>query len=281
VAAVEARRRERLLARPADPAGLDRVRGAMEAAITSAPAGIPYFERFRIERRGSAPPGSVGEHRFAGLRKGHFTDPPMEPRVSGFEEGLVRGLAQHLSNDVLRSFARRPRERVPLPVGPDGEEFWRAMADRARPLGPAPALLVPREQAWTVLGLARDAERGSRGLRIERKPGKDGDHGYLATVAGVDVYAGVVRPGAAWLFSATALRVVRYGPVGKEGSVLDVAFEPGDDPAAGALVVRFAQSVEWDESPVLEFRTPSDPFEVGGSERDGTRVEQGASEGPG
>ena len=57
------------------------------------------------------------------------------------------------------------------------------------------------------------------------------------------------------LLSSRALRSVTYECI-KEDKILDLSVADEDDPWKIALRVKFAQSVEWDNSPIFEILTP-------------------------
>ena len=61
--------------------------------------------------------------------------------------------------------------------------------------------------------------------------------------------------GTAWLFSARALRAVRYSAFGEEGRYLTLTYEVGEN-MTGKLRARFIQSSVWEDTPVFELNIP-------------------------
>jgi hypothetical protein len=87
-----------------------------------------------------------------------------------------------------------------------------------------------------------------------------GGTGYVGTIDGVEVFTTDVEDGHSYLFSAIMLDVIAYRLV-TSGAFVSVAFEEGDNPWSGTVVVRFAQQVAWRDTPVLDLVTQSLPSE--------------------
>jgi hypothetical protein len=96
---------------------------------------------------------------------------------------------------------------------------------------------------------AAPADRPS--LTMERRPRSDNGDSYIATVEGVDVFGADFTPGVAWLFSAKALRSVRYGELHEPAQYVSVTYELGEQ-MKGILRVRVRQHLDWADTPIFE-----------------------------
>jgi hypothetical protein len=95
---------------------------------------------------------------------------------------------------------------------------------------------------------------------VERKSGSQRAVGpYVVTIEGVDVFASDLELGRYLLFSGTMLKEVRYEGVAPEGAILSLSYENSDMPEKGTLKMEFRQAFEWDDTPVLELRSPQSP----------------------
>jgi hypothetical protein len=76
--------------------------------------------------------------------------------------------------------------------------------------------------------------------------------GYVGTVNGVDVYSTALPGDRSILYSANMLQSIAYSPVANNGGLVTVELEEGDNPFGSTIVVRFCQTTNWADSPVVE-----------------------------
>jgi hypothetical protein len=253
VMAIEPQRLERLRQRPIDPAKLERLRSAIEAALLTPPAGIPFFRNFTIT--GLPQRGDPCEYTITDLRKGEFVDPPMEPVSSNFIETVADMVRRDAVNHVLRRLSRRQRKDMVVAAQVEDEAFWQAIADIAGQVGPEPTLLTSTLAAERVRHRFVYLPRPEKpNLKIEPKPRElVAGSFYITTIEGVDIFGTNLKPGSAWLLSARALVSVNYDPLDDKGGHVDLAFERVDDTTA-VLRVRYFQSAKWTNDPIFEIR---------------------------
>jgi len=246
---IEKHRRERLIARPVDVKKLQNIRAAIESAITSPPAGIVYFTTFTIKKgTEKANAETIVTYRMSKFGKGQFTDPPMEQVSSTFKESLADWIQESLASRVTYALLNHDRRPIELEREIDVEHFWQAIVVAAREAGPSPILLLER------LIASRLVKHTMLHKIAVNRIGQDGRGlgGYLGTVEGVNLYGSEALKDKMLLFSANALKSIRYERV-TEGSILDINFEPEPiDPTMGTLVVRVAPILEWNGSPIIE-----------------------------
>jgi hypothetical protein len=129
-------------------------------------------------------------------------------------------------------------------------------------VGPDPVLVISGAAEARVLRrfiYAAPADHPNLSIERRSRVGRRGQ--YIVTVEGVDVFASVLPPGNAWLFSAKALRSVRYAEVDQPSHYVHISFELGDD-IKGTLRVRVRQLLEWSNAPTFELHMP-DPSDDG------------------
>ncbi|MGH9428682.1 MAG: hypothetical protein ACRD2L_20520, partial [Terriglobia bacterium] len=261
ISAIEDQRRTRLIERPIDPARLNEIRREVEAAIFTPPAKIPFFEGFIIERvEGPIVPSEIATCSVQGVPKGELTQPPMDSSAS-LKEHLASCVADYAAGRVLGSFARLKRRIRKVKSGLHTNRFWQTVSNQAKHVV-APVLLVPHHEHTRLLrSLVYESSKRLHGLNVEQKRPHPGA-GYLATIEGVDVYSGGLKAGEAWLFSARALRRVAYLAQEEPASVVSVIFQAAEDLVKGTVKFEFSQSVDWDGSPIIEFKFPDEVREA-------------------
>jgi len=238
-AVIDAERLKRLEARPVDLDKIEEIRVAIEAALLKDPAQPLFFRDVRVERGACEEGADLSEVRFQGIAKAELIEPPMAPTVLGFDELLMSGSLEDAERRVWIGFAQRPRTEVTVGAKAELEAFWGEIAEYVEQVGPEPVLVLSRNAEGRVLrrfgyGLTRDRPN----LMIERRPDDESGGAYIATVEGVDVFGADFTPGVAWLFSARALRRIRYGELDVPGRFVDVSFDLGEE-TKGTLRVRF------------------------------------------
>ena len=95
-------------------------------------------------------------------------------------------------------------------------------------------------------------------LRIEKRRRTQIGGSYIGTIEGTDVFSAGFAAGTAWLFSANALRSIRYAEVEKPTRYVVVVFDPGEQ-VIGTLRVRVHQKFEWSDAPIFEIKFPEKP----------------------
>ncbi|MFC5423307.1 MAG: hypothetical protein DI537_39675 [Stutzerimonas stutzeri] len=259
-ATIEAARLQRLRDRPVDPAALDRIRLAVEAALLAEPAQVSFFEGVRIERSPRDDTAEWHEVAVEGVAKAQLVDPPMETPASGFEELLASRTRESAGLRAWGAFTRRARIQRNVGAKVEQEEFWREIAPLVEQVGPAPVLVISQNaEARALRRLVYEVAERRPQLQIERRPRAERLGSYVATVAGVDVYGANFPAGVAWLFSGRALRSIRYSEFKASGDFVAIGFEP-DVELQGTLRLRFRRHLEWTLDPIFELRAP-DPDE--------------------
>jgi hypothetical protein len=74
---------------------------------------------------------------------------------------------------------------------------------------------------------------------------------YVGTIDGVEVFSAAVEKHHSYLFSALMRESVSYRLV-TPNAFISAEFEQGDDPWNGAVLVRYAQHVEWRDMPIID-----------------------------
>lgn len=257
IAGIEAERLKRLDARSPDPGKLERIRTEIEVGLLDDPPKLAYF---RHVAKGKTE-DSTTEWRdmtFSGISKAQLVEPPMESTVSNFEEMFVSGTKEMAGNYAWRAFRDRPRRVEQIRSKIEDVAFWQEIDPFVKAVGIDPVLVVSQAAEGRALRRFLYASPEDRpALQFERRNiGALGN--YLITIEGVDVFGSDLAPGSAWLFSAKALRSVRYGEVDPAGRRVTIAFEPGEN-RQGKMRVRVRQHLEWDASPIFELHTIDPP----------------------
>ena len=85
---IEAKRLERLKARPVDAKKIEGIRSAIEAALLGEPAQVPFFRQIEVVRI-HGEEGQAHYLNFKGIQKAHLMEPPMDSVGTGFDEMFV------------------------------------------------------------------------------------------------------------------------------------------------------------------------------------------------
>ena len=247
---IEAQRTARLRARPISQRAIAELRDAVEQRILSLPGGVYFFRGFSITK---ASPGADAElltTTLSGLSKAQFVNPPMEWESTGFADQYARLVSEQAGRRVWRSFAGRPREQVSVAARIEDSAFWQHVSRLASGVGAEPMLLVSRRAEGRALSrFVYRVDAAPAGLAITRRP-EMGDR-YIATVDGVDVFAGDFPAGKAWLFSPFILQSLAYAKLSADGHVVTVQFRPEED-LKGTLVAETRLSTVWGNWPIYD-----------------------------
>lgn len=244
---------------PIDEDILEKVRISAEAAATTPPANIGVVRDFNLERSEfETSIATVEANVVTGLPRGLFTRPPREELTSEWINSINGWVTALLARGVWHSFWDRKREKLHVADDPSSGEFWNVLRPQIDQLGQFAALILPQsERPAPIIHWLHSPEERPKGLLIERKLESDRGTGhYVVTVNGVDVYFGAYE-GNPVLLSSRSLKSVRYEPV-EDDHFLDLTTVDEADPWNLTLRVRFAQSVEWDSSPVFEIVSSSE-----------------------
>lgn len=261
-AAIEHERTERLRAKPIDGHRIQRIRDAVDAAMTTPPGGVFFFRGFQIEKGPQYAQAELFTFSLNGLSKAQFVDPPMEWETIGFTEHFAEHVIRAAGQRVWGTFTRRPREQALVPFRIEDPAFWQQVKALAADVGAEPLLLVSRQAEGRALRQFVYQLREPPGqLTVERKRRQDMGNFYIATFEGVDVYGADFEPGIAWLFSPYVLRSVAYAYMDAEQHITSLAFRPGER-LEGPLVAEFKQLATWADWPVYEIRC-DDPADIG------------------
>jgi hypothetical protein len=253
-AEIEEQRLERLKARPIDPAKLERIRTAIETALLNEPSEVPFFREVQV---GRASPGEEADWRdvaFNGIPKAQLTEPPMEAISTHFDELFVSGSRELAGRYAWEAFSRRARVQVKTDASLDDESFWRWITPLVGQVGSDPILVLSQTvEGRAMRRIMRAVPADRPPLKMERLPRADGGGSYIGTVDGVDVFAAAFSPGVAWLFSAKALRSIRYAAIERPACYVSVGFELGEQ-MKGTLRVRVRQHFDWSDTPIFEIK---------------------------
>lgn len=244
---------------PIDNEILDRTTQTVESAITNSPFELAVFHDFLIEKiQTDLSVPIVDRIVFRGIAKGVFTKPQMDFSWGELDKMFLDSVRNFMSRYIWQSFWDKPRNVVRLTSNPGMAEFWREIAPYASQVGHSAALLLKNSsQRRSITEWLYDSKK-SEGLHVQRKPKVDrGGGAYVASVEGIDVYFGGLNSGNAFLFSSQKLKAVRYVPI-KGDRILELILESEDDPWKMSLRAKFAQTVEWDETPIFEFQDARD-----------------------
>jgi hypothetical protein len=163
---------------------------------------------------------------------------------------------------VWHDFFARERELVDVDLSQGRQHFWRTVIACAAAVGPEPTMLAPYDMIGVGVGLAAHGLPNSDldEFQVTRKTGLSGGGGtaYLGTIEGVHVFSASVKHGTASMFSGVSLRRIRYGIVAGEQDVADFEFEDAANPAESWVRLKFAQTTEWDNSTIVEFKFDPD-----------------------
>ena len=253
---IERARLSRLKTRRVDPQKLERIRVGIESALLSEPMGEPVFQNVPSEVAAVDELAVLRELRFRQIRKAQLVEPPMETPSASFEESLIVRAKQVISTYVWEAFYERSFELRPMDSRLETQAFWDEISELVDQIGPHPVMAVSQRAE------GRNFRRFSLGvgtdwpdLSFERLPPGAPQAFYIGTVGRVRIYGLQSPPGRAWLFSATALRNVRYAEIDGPGRFVDVAFEPTAG-VEGTLRVRVRQQCEWRDSVGFELVLP-------------------------
>lgn len=254
IAAVEAKRHERLIARAVEAGRLERLRAAIEAAILKEPPHVPFFRDVQVNASGKIL-GELKNIDITGMSKAQLLDPSMEDVGYDLDEHLSSRMREWVGQRAWNDFCRRERQVVAVDHAVEDEAFWSEVRGLAAQVGPDPLLVVSRQaegRALRHLIYRRPNERSNLKVQDQAKDAVGGS--YIATVEGVDVCSADFKPGTAWLFSALALHEIRYGALDAEGHHISLSFEPDADGLKGTLRAVFNQQTVWADLPVFELK---------------------------
>ncbi len=185
----------------------------------------------------------------------------MESPPSNFVEAHANAAQRKANSLVWHEFYQRPRQVVTVPARVDDEIFWRKISELAGLVGPEPLLMISLQAEVGTLRRFLFSAPGDRpSLKVELKARANHNGVYVATVENIDVYGANCSPGTSWLFSAKALRSVRYASIDEEGRFVTLKFELGEG-LKGTLRACFSRSAVWAGTPTFEVRL-ADPDKV-------------------
>ncbi|SNT76808.1 hypothetical protein [Paracoccus seriniphilus] len=254
IISIETKRRERLQERPVDPAKLERIRSAVEAALLNEAAEVPFFRDVRIEQAPHNADADPSEITFLKIDKAQMVDPIMESSISNFDDWFIRETQQKAGRDAWDAFKRRPRMQTVVSASVEEDAFWKQIAGHIEQVGPDPILVI--SQSAEGHALRSQLDQGADNfpdLRIERRPRDDAGGSYIVTVEGVDVFGADFPAGVGWLFSGQMLQQIRYAELGTSGRYVDIAFELKDEEKVD-LRFGFRHQFVWNDRPIFEIK---------------------------
>lgn len=256
IISIETKRRGRLQERPVDPAKLERIRSAVEAALLNEAAEVPFFRDARIEQAPHNADADPSEITFLKIDKAQMVDPIMESSISNFDDRFIRETQQKAGRYAWDAFKRRPRMQTGVSASVEEDAFWKQIAGHIEQVGPDPILVI--SQSAEGRALRNRLDQGTENLpylRIERRPRDDVGGSYIATVEGVDVFGADFSAGVGLLFSGQMLQQIRYAELDTSGRYVDIAFELKDEEKVD-LRFGFRQQFVWNDRPIFEIKGP-------------------------
>ncbi len=252
--AINSVRQKRLKDRDVDATQLERIRSAVEDALLKGPSNLPFFQDIQIYRVSNLSEASPIDREFGEIKKAYLTDPPMDDRVSNFEEFFASSIQRETGIRIWRAFDQRDRTLRTIEYGIGQEEFWRSLEPLAHQTGSSPVLLVSRASEGRVIRDLRYERADKQGnIRIEHQPEKAKYGSYIATVNGIDLYGSDFENRVAWLFSGNTLSNIQYSESDDESHCVEVNYAT-EDGFVGQLQLRFSEHLTWSSTPIFEIK---------------------------
>lgn len=254
---IQSQRTERIKSRPVDPPAIERIRKRAEERILNRPLNVRIFQEFRVVRELSATE-YFRELRINKLPKGMFTTPAMVWNWHDLDETILRRIDDWRGNLVETEFRNRKRS-ISRTLHEFGSwRFWKLARHLARQVGSRPSLLLSSsDQARKVLNWTNKVA-ANPSLRIATVPRGERTAGYLATIEGIEVYAGNSDSGPL-IFSAHALNSVVYHAVNEKRQLVSFRDEPDEDPWHFSITARVSEEIRWDDSRIFEIKFKKAP----------------------
>lgn len=247
---IEAQRTARLRAKPVSEEAIAELRDSVEKRLLSPPGGVVFFRGFSIAKTSQLAGAELFTSTFPGLSKAQFVDPPMEWETTGFTEHYARLVSQQAGRRVWRLFADQPRELVSVAAPIEDPAFWHEVLVFASGVGAEPMLLVSQlAEGRALRRFVHRVDAAPGGLMVTRRS-EMGDH-YIATIEGVDVFAGDFPAGKAWLFSPYILQSLQYATISADDHVVAVQLRLEED-LKGTLVAEYRQAPVWQSWPIYD-----------------------------
>ena len=142
----------------------------------------------------------------------------------------------------------------------DSVGFWRNVISLAAEVGPEPMILVPFSLGETISAASYGyMQVGLDGFNVSRSPElpNRGDTFYMGTIDGVHVYSVDPLANRAILFSSQKLQRLDYAALPGSLNIADFEFIDGDGSENSNVRLRFAQTVYWNDQPIIELKFPS------------------------
>jgi hypothetical protein len=136
---------------------------------------------------------------------------------------------------------------------PEQKTFWGQITPLIAEVGANPVLVLSQAEGQAMRRVMRTAPADRAELRIEKRRRTQIGGSYIGTIEGTDVFSAGFAAGTAWLFSANALRSIRYAEVERPTRYVVVVFDPGEQ-VIGTLRVRVHQKFEWSDAPIFEIK---------------------------
>jgi hypothetical protein len=266
VGSVRADQEAELVAARLDETRMAETRAAITNALLTDGPDIYVLMGFQAERGDKSDP--IQSTRFGVIDRGAFTDPPSSSIAFGdYARVIVDVSRQLLARNVWQEFFTRERSSLNVRVREGVRLFWRTVIAAAPRIGKGATILVPFDTIGEGIGMAGHGGPNADldEFVVVREEGVTGGGGtaYLGTIEGVRVFSADLKPGTAMMFSGNALRRIRYGEVSQDSQIADFDFEDTSNPSESWVRLRFAQTLEWDQSPMIEFIFDRDDWDDG------------------
>lgn len=258
-ATIEDARETRLRKQAVDGRKLEQLRSAIEQELLNPATYIQsFFHGYTLGTTQTPNTPDVFDFRITGVNKGQLVEPPMDTEIINFTESLARRTCNSAAKRIWASFIRRQRERQQFETEIQDPDFWHHTAQAADRVGPDPVLLISNQEEGRIIRRRFVYVRGDEKppVEVQIKPKGEVGGSYIATIEGVDVYGVNFEPGNAWLFSARSLQAINYYAIGDLNHSVELSFK-SDDGITGALLIRYSQSADWAETPIVEIKFPA------------------------
>jgi endonuclease YncB( thermonuclease family) len=174
--------------------------------------------------------------------------------LATWRQQLLGRIRDSAATSVWLTLAEHPATIVDVD---DDLEYYAAIIANAAPwiaAGRQPVLMVAAigVPEWVSAWFSGSAPDGAVIVQKEVAPGPD----YLGTIDGIDVYFGEAPDATSYLFPSDLLLAVGYAPFA-DGAIVQFDVEAGV--TAEEAIVRYRQSVEWRDEPIVAVTYPYEP----------------------
>jgi hypothetical protein len=253
VAAIEAKRLDRLMQRPISPAKLNEITAKLTEAMHAIEGKLMLFRGFRYGG-GFIPSGLIRPYEIGVGDKGQFADPPMDWIQTDLGDSIVNWFADDVAGMVWANFGSIPRTEVPITAAVFSPDWWAEVLTYRSRTGQNPILMIPDGRAMNILQTARAGQVALAGIRGIFKQGKPSGGGllYACSIDDLDIY-GLGHDDICIMFSSEMLEAINYITVPPYRGVVDLKFYDNGDPHQTYARIHYRCEPAWKDLPVYQF----------------------------